>query len=96
MNRQENKGKEAVSVRLLISSISCWVRRVVRITEAKYKMGVNGICGSLVSGIVRREGTDIYPDILTSQPWSLRGVTVRGVHVEKETRKKIRIKERNV
>ena len=64
MNRQENKDNEAVSVRLLIS-ISCCVRRGVRITEAKHTMGVKGICGSLVSGIVRRSGTYVYPDILT-------------------------------
>lgn len=63
MNRWENKVNEAVSVRLLIS-ISCWVRRGVRITEAKHKMGVNGICGNLVSGTLRSEGTDIYPESL--------------------------------
>lgn len=50
----------------------------------------------MVSGILKREGTDMYPDILTRPALVSEGVTVRGVHVEKKTRRKIRINERNV
>jgi hypothetical protein len=58
---RKRKEKGAISLRLLIST-SCWLgsRGDVRITEAKKKKKKtrDGICGSLVSGILKGEGKD--------------------------------------